>query len=126
MGFHSIPAHRRGNRHFNRLRLGAPASLALTHQQRTCLIDDISRTGARLRVQQPVAERQSAILLFHELQLFSQVVWSRGLECGLHFDQPLDPEDMQGMLWIKENREVYDRICNHAHALDWSEGLGER
>lgn len=126
MGLNAIPAKRQGSRHFNRLRLGAPASLVLTHQTRTCLIDDISRTGARLRIQQVVTERQSAILVFHELQLFSRVMWCRGNECGLHFDTALDPEDMQGMLWIKENRELYDRICNQAHALEWIEGLGER
>lgn len=103
-----------------------PAALVLTHQKRTCLIDDISRTGARLRVQQPIANQQSAILEFHELRLFSRVIWYSGLECGLQFDQSIDPEDMQGMLWITENRALYERICNQSHALDWTAGLGER
>ena len=49
-------------------------------------------------------------------------MWCNGAECGLKFDQPLDLEDMQGMLWITENRELYARICNEAHALAWAEG----
>jgi hypothetical protein len=125
MGMHSFPLGQRGSRHFNRLRLGVPAQLVLTHETRKCLIDDISATGARLRIFQPLAERQSAQLSFHELKLFGTVMWLRGRECGLRFDQPLDPEDMQGMLWIKQNREVYDRICQTGHAMDWADGVGE-
>lgn len=125
MGLQSFPGNQRGNRHFNRLRLGVPASLVLTHETRSCLIDDISCTGARLRIKRPLAERQAAELVFHELRLFSTVMWARGDECGLRFDRALDPEDMQGMLWITENRELYERICQTGHAMDWSEGLGD-
>jgi hypothetical protein len=73
----------------------------------------------------PLAEHQSLLLAFHELKLFATVVWLRGGECGLRFDQPIDPEDMQGMLWIKENRKLYDRICQAGHAMDWAEGFGD-
>jgi hypothetical protein len=125
MGLHSFPGNQRGSRHFNRLRLGVPASLVLTHETRPCLIDDISCTGARLRIKRPLAERQAAELLFHELRLFATVMWMRGGECGLRFDRPLDPEDMQGMLWITENRALYERICQTGHAMDWSDGIGD-
>lgn len=40
----------------------------------------------------------------HGLKLYAAVMWCNGVECGLKFDQPLDLEDMQGMLWITENR----------------------
>ena len=55
MGMHSLPRAAPGQRSLNRLRLGAPAQLQLTHETRTCLLDDISRSGARLRVTQPRA-----------------------------------------------------------------------
>ena len=125
MGIHAHPRPARGNRHFNRLRLGVPATLVLTHESRPCLIDDISCTGARLRIERPLAERQALMLVFHELKLLGTVMWLRGGECGLRFDQPLDPEDMQGMLWITENRELYDRICQAGHAEDWAKGIGD-
>lgn len=114
-----------GNRHFNRLRLGVPAALVLTHGGQTCLIDDISCTGARLRSERPLTAGQTAVLAFHELRLFATVRWSEGLHCGLHFDRPLDLEDMQGMLWITKNRALYDRMCQAGHAMDWAEGIGE-
>ena len=125
MGIHQVPHSHHGNRHFNRLRLGAAASLVLTHETRRCLIDDISATGARLRINRPLAARQSVQLVFHELRIFATVKWVRGAECGLQFAEPLDMEDMQGMLWITENRELYERICQTGHAMDWAEGIGE-
>lgn len=125
MGLQSSSSGRPGSRHFNRLRLGAQASLVLTHETRRCLIDDISATGARLRIDRPLAERQGAQLVFHELRLFATVMWCRGAECGLRFETPLEQEDMQGMLWITENRELYERICRTGHAMDWADGIGD-
>lgn len=124
MGLHSSFGNKPGGRLGNRLRLGVPASLVLTHETRDCLIDDISLTGARLRVARPLAKGQAVVLSFHELRLFATAMWSRDGECGLRFDQPLALEDMQGMLWIKQNRPLYDRMCRDSHAQDWSEGIG--
>lgn len=122
MGMHSLPRPGPGHRNANRLRLGVPAQLQLTHETRKCLLDDISKSGARLRITRQLTPHQTAILTFHELKLYATVMWCKGAECGIKFDQPLDLEDMQGMLWITENRELYQRICNEAHALAWTEG----
>ena len=122
MGMHSLPRPGPGHRNANRLRLGVPAQLQLTHETRTCLLDDVSKSGARLRITQPLTPHQTAVLTFHELKVYATVMWSKGAECGLRFETPLDLEDMQGMLWITENRVLYDRICNEAHALAWAEG----
>ena len=124
MGLHR-PRATTGNRHFNRLRLGVPATLVLTHGPQSCLIDDISCTGARLRSERALNAGQTAVLSFHELRLFGAVRWSEALHCGLHFDRPLDLEDMQGMLWITKNRALYDRMCEAGHAMDWADGIGE-
>lgn len=114
-----------GGRLFNRLRLGAAASLDLTHQRRAVLLDDISSTGARLRMAHPPAAGTMAALRFHELKAYAQVIWANGNELGLRFEMPLDLEDMQGMLWITENRDLYERICRQGHARDWADGIGE-
>ena len=121
MGLLSLPRPGPGHRGFNRLALGVPAQLQLTHELRECLLDDISTTGARLRIKRPLAVRQSAMLSFHELQLFTTIMWCKGAHCGVRFETPLDLEHMQGMLWITENRELYARICDQAHVLAWAE-----
>lgn len=121
MTFQAQHSQRHGNRRFNRLRLGVPAILALTHGKIDCLIDDISATGARLRLARPLAAGTATMLVFHQLEAFGAVVWSRDGECALRFDRPLDPEDMQGMLWITENRELYERICRDELIEAWVE-----
>ena len=125
MGFQSPARAGHGQRNFNRLRLGARASLVLIHETKRCLIDDISTSGVRLRIAYALHPGTTAQLTFHELRVYATVMWCHNGECGLRFETPLDLEDMQGMLWITENRELYARICNEAHALSWSEGIGD-
>ena len=123
MTIHSHPRPAPGGRLFNRLRLNAAATLELTHQRCTCLLDDISSTGARLRIDPAPVSGTVAVLRFHELKIYAQVIWAKHGEVGLRFEQPLALEDMQGMLWITENRELYDRICGAGHAPDWAKGI---
>lgn len=101
-----------------------PAGLTLTHRTRRCLIDDISATGVRLRVDEPVKRGQVAMLQFHQLRLFGTVMWCRNGTCGLHFDRKLPQEDMEGFLWIVQNPKAYARICRESGANDWAQGLG--
>ena len=119
----SVP--QQGNRYGNRLRLGAQASLILTHESRPCLIDDIAARGARVRLQQPLAKGLTAILAFHELRIYCTVAWSNQLDCGLRFESELPKEDMQGFLWIIQHREQYERICLESRAADWFAGISE-
>ena len=111
-----------GNRARNRLRLGASASLVLTHETRPCLIEDVSSSGARVRMNHPPARGHTAMLSFHELRLYCTVAWVLDDRCGLRFEKELPLEDMQGLLWITQNRGQYERICNQSRALDWSSG----
>ena len=124
MTLHSHPRPAIGGRLFNRLRLSAAATLELTHQRRACLLDDISSTGARLRIASPPAVGTVARLHFHELKIYARTIWLSGDELGLQFDTPLDLEHMQGMLWITENRDLYERICREGHARDWADEIG--
>ena len=119
----SAPQH--GNRYGHRLRLEAQGSLILTHESRPCLIEDIAARGARLRLRQPLTKGLTAILAFHELRIYCTVAWSKELECGLRFESELPREDMEGFLWIIQNREQYDRICLESRAADWFSGVSE-
>lgn len=114
-----------GQRNANRLHLGVPAMLVLTHQLLRCVIGDISAIGARLRVDGSVTKGATARIDFHELHMFGTVVWVRANECGFRFCTPLDLEDMQGMLWITQNRAAYEELTQNAHAAEWSQGIWE-
>lgn len=115
----NLGGHKQGQRAGNRLRLGASASLVLTHSTCPCLLDDISLSGARLRLDPVPTPGTPAILVFHELRLYASVVWNSPGECGIRFDKPLDLEDMQGMLWITQNRAAYERLCLKSRTEEW-------
>ena len=78
-----------------------------------------------MRVIEPLAKGRTAIISFHELRIYCSVMWSRNDECGLRFENEMPKEDMQGFLWIIQNRAQYDRICLESRAADWFAGLGE-
>jgi len=119
----SIP--QQGSRNCNRLQLGVTAALVLTHETRSCLLVNIASSGARVRMNKPLSKGSTAIFSFHELKLWCTVVWSKGEECGLRFEREIEHEDMQGFLWITQNREHYERICQESRAADWSAGIGD-
>lgn len=121
----NLAATRPGQRATNRLRLGVSASLQLTSETRPCLLDDISATGARLRIDRVLGKGAIVVLNFHELHLYAVVVWCHDGECGVRFDQRLPVEDMEGMLWITQNRELYDRMCRESAAEEWTRGIWE-
>ena len=126
MGLAARSTIQKGQRTFNRLRLGLPASLILTHERSPCTLENISSTGACVRVERPLIKGSTAILCFHLLRIYSVVMWSRETLSGLRFEAPLETEDMQGFLWIIQNREEYDRICREELFEDTSTGFGHR
>lgn len=113
-----------GQRHGNRLRLGVPAGFVMTHETRRCLLDDISPSGARIRMDKPIEPGRTGIICFHQLRLFCTVVWRRNGECGLRFDKKLPQEDMEGFLWIVQHPKAYKRLCEESGGHDWAQGLG--
>ena len=119
-----VLARQPGKRAANRLRLGVPAGLMLTHRTRRCLIDDISATGARIRVEDRLVPGRTAMLCFHELRLYGTIMWCHAGEAGMRFDRKLPQEDMEGFLWIVSNPKTYARLCRESGANDWSMGLG--
>lgn len=113
-----------GHRTFNRVRLGVPAALILTHERQPCVLENVSATGACIRCAQPVAKGATAVLSFHQLRIYASVTWSREGLCGLRFEKQLDMEDMQGFFWITQNRAEYERICREDLIEDAATGYG--
>ena len=114
-----------GKRNGNRLRLGVPAGLVMTHSTCRCVIEDVSATGARIQVEEPLAEGRMAMLQFHELRLYGTVIWSRAGKCGIRFERRLTQEDMEGFLWIVQHPKGYARLCQESGVRDWSMGIGD-
>ncbi len=88
------------------------------------MLENISATGACIRTERPIPKGTTVVICFHLLRIYAAVKWSRESLCGLHFDKPLEQEDMHGFLWLTQNREEYERICQEELLEDASIGFG--
>jgi hypothetical protein len=73
-----------------RVRLGVPAKVQFLSGLKSCRLDNLSQRGARIML----AERAppigaSGLLQVCKIEAFGEVIWSRGMECGLRFDDKL-------------------------------------
>jgi hypothetical protein len=82
-----------GRRTTARLRLAIPARFVSLYATHPCIMLDLSCTGARLALAEPLAEGQSGVVTIARCEAFGAVVRTeRGPEGGVNavaFDEPL-------------------------------------
>lgn len=84
---------------------------------------NVSSTGARLRCTRLPALGQDILIKVADTEAFGTVVWVRGDQCGLNFDEPISElklrlmqrDSQQG---IRARLSPADRLA----AEDWSSG----
>ena len=72
------------------MRLGVPAKVQFLSGLKSCRLDNLSQSGARILLAErapPVGA--SGLLKVCATEAFGQVIWSRGMECGMQFDERL-------------------------------------
>jgi hypothetical protein len=94
-----------GRRGAARLRLSIPARLVAVYETLPCDLLDLSRSGARVALEQPVATGEAGFLKFLNQELFATVVWAGQGGNGLEFEQPLSDEQV---LEIRASAEHID------------------
>jgi PilZ domain len=115
---------KQGQRGTARLQLGVPGTLVMAHATVTCLIDDISASGARIRCDAALTAGALAELRFEERRGFCAIAWARGGRAGLRFDQRLTLEDIEYFRWIAANPQAWAQASQSAAAHAWSSGIG--
>ncbi|MFC3098705.1 PilZ domain-containing protein [Alteraurantiacibacter palmitatis] len=83
------PAVPIGRRRDARLRLGVPAQLITLAGQYTVCLADLSQSGAHVAARQPFEVSRDAVLSWMGFEAFGRVVWHRGSEAGIEFDELL-------------------------------------
>lgn len=66
-------------------------------ESRSVLIEDVGPTGARLRSPQFRPAANQLLIRAGATEVLASVVWSRGDECGILFDEPLDTETLASL-----------------------------
>lgn len=80
--------HRRGSA---RLRLGIEAEFIGFDGNQAVILQDVSRTGAKLLLQRATPISQG-LLRWMNYETFMELSWRRGYWCGVSFDEPLPEE----------------------------------
>ena len=80
------------------MQLCIPARLVAFDGNQRIQLDDLSASGARVRLLKPQAV-SAGTLKWLGFEAFVQVVWQEGLRCGLGFEAAIPQE------WLQETRE---------------------
>lgn len=99
------------------------AMLTLGYSRPVVLIN-VSTTGARLRVPEPMRRGQEVWLKIPPAEIFGTVAWASEDRCGVKFDEPLSDEELdqlrsQGNLTMVTGQSRETQLA----AEDWTSGL---
>ena len=83
-----------GRRSRSRLRLRVPGHVLTTAGRQNAVLADISLEGAHLVVTQTPKVGNDCFLSWDGHEHFATIVWARGQECGVAFEEPLSKQDL--------------------------------
>lgn len=70
------------------------AALHTLTSSRGITLFDVSATGARMSMPEPLRCGQVVWLKVPPFEIFATVMWVGEDDCGIHFDEPLDEEEL--------------------------------
>lgn len=125
----SAPAPSRlvpGRRAAARLRLSVPARFESIFGTQDCYLLDLSRTGARIALADPLGVGAEGFLRVGPLELFGQAVHASRFDGGgingLAFDEPIADEVVLAMRHHAETFEDERRAALHDRMRQWVKG----
>jgi PilZ domain len=111
-----------GRRANARVRLGIPGKLLLLGSNADCLIDNLSRSGARLSMPEPPGTGECAILQCDGLEAFCTVIRVEARACAVAFTPPLDQRNVCAMRTLADHYAEHLRTRIEGRARDWISG----
>ncbi|HET9810915.1 MAG TPA: PilZ domain-containing protein [Sphingomicrobium sp.] len=113
-----------GRRLAKRVNAPLPALLITMSDRHPAILFNISQTGARLRAQQAPAKGTELFLQVGPLDVYAEVVWQRGEECGLVFQREIRAWDIE-LLHCEASKGGKARLtaAEKGGADDWVTGV---
>ena len=91
---------------------------------RTIILNDVSRTGAQLRVREPIDCGETVWIKVPPATIFGEVVWAEEDRCGIQFDEPLGDEEFGLLKSLGTLTRIRGLSPEEALAMeDWGTGL---
>jgi hypothetical protein len=108
-----------------RLGVRLVAKLASRVQTHSGILENISRSGAKLALDNPPRIGSEVILQWHGNELFGQVSWATSTHCGLLFSSTVPPALLETTLSLDETERVPDELdASGAAVRTWFDGDG--
>jgi hypothetical protein len=98
-----------GSRAAARLSTGLEAGLILPGRNVRCLLDNISRKGCRVALDEPPRVGTAVILRIDRTEAFGSIAWVRGKRCGIHFDDPVVTPLLERIRWMAEHMHDHEK-----------------
>ena len=100
------------------------AALLSLGSSRPIMLSDVSRTGAQLRVHEPMHIGQEVWIKVPPVEIFGEVLWIVDDRCGITFDEPLSDDELGllqalGSVTIARNLLPEELLAME----DWGNGL---
>jgi len=119
-------AHPSGRRGDSRARLFIPGRLVLRDGTIPCVVEDLSRTGARLALSRGPSVDETGILEVCRIEAFGAGVWLAQGRCGFHFDDPLPIEQVIALRTYADHFTQHQRAENLRMAREFVQGWRAR
>lgn len=116
------PLENVGRRAAPRLRLSIPARLVTTTATHRCVLLDVSRLGAQISLERPLAEGEAGLLNFAGFEVFACVIRTGPGLNGVEFDGELSDEDVLQIRQYAEHYETDERAALKEEARAWVTG----
>jgi hypothetical protein len=111
-----------GKRSKGRIELRLRAKLIGLANSQPAILENLSKTGAKLRVAAPLRIGSELVLQWHGSEALGKVSWSRGGQCGLTFAAPLGEPVLHQALALDAAERLPDEDDDRAAARAWVEG----
>lgn len=118
----NAPALQAGRRSAPRLRLSLPAQLIAVEKAHTCILLNLSRTGAQVAILDALREGEGAILRCGVINAFALVTRSEFGLNALMFDEPLTDAIVLETRRYHENFEEREKRALIETARKWAMG----
>ena len=106
----------------SRLRLHLPARLTLIGRSSTCLIENISTTGAQLIVERPPRCGEEGRLQCEDITGFFTTVWGAGNLVGVQFDEPIPLHHILELRRVNDSYSELQQLEVRRTARRWVTG----
>ncbi len=108
-----------------RLPVRLVAKVASRSRTHAAILENISKSGAKLSVDSAPPVGSEVILRWHGHELFGRVSWTSATHCGLAFDSIVPPALLEETLSLDEAAHVPDELdVTGAAAREWFDGEG--